>query len=73
MAARKVTVSVDEELLNEVTSRTDNLSRYVASALRWKLALDRQARAIDQFIEETGITPDPEESERARQALNGRG
>ena len=44
---------------------------YVASALRWRLALDRQAAAIDQFVEETGIAPDPAEYRRALKALGG--
>ena len=71
MAIRKVTVSLDDELYQEVSRRSSNFSGYVASALRWRLALDRQAAAIDQFVEETGIAPDPAEYRRALKALGG--
>ncbi len=70
MATRKLTITIDEKLYQELATETSNISAALSDASRWWLALKRQQRAVDEIIDETGIGPDPAELARAESLLD---
>jgi len=71
MAMRKVTITMDEELLREYKKRSKNLSAALSDAASWWLSFQRQNEALDAFHQETGSQPDSTELERALALLDG--
>lgn len=75
MAKRKVTVTLDEELLGEL-ARSGNVSNQLNDA-GWALVERRQRAArlaalLDSFDERDGLLPhDPEEDARIERLLGG--
>jgi post-segregation antitoxin (ccd killing protein) len=69
MATKKVTITMDEDLLNEFRKRHSNLSAAISEAARWYYGFQRQNEALEEFIEETGVEPDPQVQEKVHAML----
>lgn len=65
MATKKVTVTIPEELLDEIRTEAAErgLSAYVADALRFKRDRDRLQELVDWLEEEHGPVTDDERAE----------
>ncbi|MER7403076.1 CopG family transcriptional regulator [Streptomyces sp. NPDC000070] len=65
MATRKVTVTIPEDLLDEIRAEAAErgLSAYVAEALRFKRDRDRLRELVDWLQEEHGPVTDNEHAE----------
>jgi hypothetical protein len=75
MSVRKVTVSIDESLIDDATRAAEaetggNLSAYVADALQTKLRLRLMSEAIAQYEAEHGLLPEADVAAARRKLVD---
>lgn len=72
MATKKVTVTIPEDLLDEIRAEAAErgLSAYVAEALRFKRDRDRLRELVDWLQEEHGPVTDDEHAEALEELAN---
>jgi Post-segregation antitoxin CcdA len=59
VAKRKVSVTVDADLVEEIEAAGDNVSARVTEALRTDMAARRRQRALGQLLDRLEITEGP--------------